>query len=200
MIRLVAGLGNPGEGYARTRHNVGFVLLDRLAEKLGAPTWTPLSRGWTLWKRRLGEYFAAEVSGRKVLFARPLTYMNESGKFLGELARYSNVAPGETLIAYDDFALPLGRIRLRLKGSAGGHNGMQSALDHLGTDEVPRLRIGIGPAPGGQDPKDFVLGRFKPAERDSVTAALDLAASAVLASIEDGVEAAMNRFNPEAKA
>lgn len=185
----MVGLGNPGDRYAQTRHNVGFMLAERLAERLGAR--------WARWGAELGEYCEAEHAGSKLILARPLTYMNESGRMVGDVARDKNVRPAEVLVCYDDFALPLGRVRLRLKGSAGGHNGMQSIIDHLRTQEVPRLRIGIGPLPPGPDSKDFVLGRFKPQERDGLAAGLALAEKAVLEAAERGVEAAMNRFNPE---
>lgn len=188
-IRLVVGLGNPGDRYAQTRHNVGFMLVDRLAQKLGA--------GWARWRSALGEYAEASRESRKLILARPLTYMNESGRLVGDLARYSNIVPADVLVCYDDFALPLGRLRLRLKGSAGGHNGMQSIIDHLGTPEVPRLRVGIGPLPQGAASPDFVLSRFKPADRAALDAALDVAAEAVLDAADRGVEPAMNRYNPE---
>ena len=185
----MVGLGNPGDRYAQTRHNVGFMLLDRLAERFGL--------SWSAWRKDLGEYCEARRDAGKLVFAKPLTYMNESGRLVGDLARYSNIGPSEVLVCFDDFALPLGRVRLRLKGSAGGHNGMQSILDHLGTPEVPRLRIGIGPLPPGAVSKEFVLSRFKPVERAALQAAVDVAADAALEAADRGVGAAMNRFNPE---
>lgn len=185
----MVGLGNPGERYAQTRHNAGFMVLDRLAGRL--------KLSWTRWRKDLGEYCETRRGEEKLVFAVPLTYMNESGRLVGDLARYSNIPPSEVLVCYDDFALPLGRVRLRLKGSAGGHNGMQSIVDHLGTREVPRLRVGIGPLPPAVPSRDFVLSRFKPAERKQLEEALDVAADAALEAVERGVEAAMNRFNPE---
>lgn len=185
----MVGLGNPGDGYARTRHNVGFLLVDRLAARLGGR--------WARWSKEAGEYCDADREGAKLVLAKPLTYMNESGRMVGTLARYKGIGPSEVLVCYDDFALALGRVRLRLKGSAGGHNGMQSIIDHLGTPEVPRLRIGIGPLPQGPGSKDFVLGKFKPEEREGLEAGLGLAEDAALEAAARGVEAAMNRYNPE---
>lgn len=190
-VRLVIGLGNPGPKYEKTRHNVGFMLLDRVAERFRGAVWSK----WGA----LGETLEGEVDGRAVILARPLTYMNESGRMAGDLARFRKIPPGDVLVCYDDFALPLPKLRIRLKGSAGGHNGMQSIIDHLGTQEVPRLRVGIGPVPAGRDPADFVLSRFRPDERKGLESALDDAVSAIATAADAGVEAAMNRFNaPEA--
>lgn len=188
-IRLVVGLGNPGDKYRDTRHNAGFMALDRLIGPEDARDW----RGLGLAAKR------AFSGGEEVHLAKPMTFMNESGRMVGELSRFYKLQPSEVLIVYDDFAIPLGRLRLRKGGSAGGHNGMQSVVDHLGTPEVPRLRIGIGPLPPGtEDSARFVLTRFGPSEKGPAAEALDAAAEAVRLTVERGLEAAMNRFNVDA--
>ncbi|MBI5200652.1 MAG: aminoacyl-tRNA hydrolase [Elusimicrobia bacterium] len=186
-IRLVVGLGNPGKEYAQTRHNVGFLVLERLASELGAS----FSK-----KGPDGVVAEAHRDAGKLTLACPMTYMNNSGVFVRFLAGYSNIPPTDVLVCYDDFALPLGRLRIRLKGSAGGHNGMQSIIDHLKSPEIPRLRVGIGD-PSGKPTKDFVLSGFAPAERPILKDAIEKAASAILDAADRGVEAAMNRFNAE---
>jgi PTH1 family peptidyl-tRNA hydrolase len=125
-----------------------------------------------------------------------MTYMNDSGSFVGALSRWRKILPSQILVCFDDVALPLGRLRLRLKGSGGGQKGMQSTLQHLGTQDVPRLRIGIGPQPAGMDSAVFVLSRFGPEEEEALAAVLDDAVSAVGVAVESGLEAAMNRYNP----
>ncbi|MBI4422219.1 MAG: aminoacyl-tRNA hydrolase [Elusimicrobia bacterium] len=191
-IRLVLGLGNPGERYAGTRHNVGFMLVARAADASGAAL-----KGF----ERLGEYVRAPAGGGDELYwARPLTYMNESGRMARRFSEYFGIAPAEMLVCYDEFQLPLGRLRLRPRGSAGGHNGMQSVVDHLGTTDVPRLRIGIGPLPPGRDPADFVLSRFASQDRPALERALEAALDAVVQSRARGIEAAMSAFNAEPEA
>lgn len=183
-LRLVVGLGNPGPAYERTRHNVGFQLAQRLAKDAGSS-----------WKEFRGLGLAARAED--LWLAKPTTYMNESGRFIRAFADFHKILPGEMLVVYDEIALPLGRLRLRLKGSSGGQNGMRSILEHFGTQEVPRLRIGIGPQPERVDATDFVLGRFSKAEESALGLVLDRAADAVRVAAGDGLEAAMNRFNPE---
>ncbi|OGR97331.1 MAG: hypothetical protein A2V88_01360, partial [Elusimicrobia bacterium RBG_16_66_12] len=133
----------------------------------------------------------------EVAVAKPMTFMNESGRFVRQFAAFHNIAAPEMLIVYDEISLPLGKIRLRKKGSAGGQKGMLSILRHMGTEEISRLRIGIGPQPEKMDSADFVLSRFKPAEENDLNAALELSADAVKTVLESGVDSAMNRFNPE---
>lgn len=180
-MRLVVGLGNPGDEYERTRHNVGFRLVDRLA---GGESWTQKFEGEFL---RKGE----------LLLARPLTYMNESGRFVGALARFFKVAAEDVLVCYDEIALPLGRLRLRPSGSAGGQNGMRSVISHLGTDKVPRLRIGIGPQPEGMPSEVYVLKKFSKEQEEQLPSVLDRAAQAVDVFVSQGLEPAMNRFNSD---
>lgn len=179
--RLVVGLGNPGPRYERTRHNAGFRLVERLAGE--DAVWKDFS-GLGRWTKARG-----------LMLGEPLTYMNESGRFVAALSRFHKIAPGEILVCFDDVALPLGRLRLRPAGSSGGQKGMESILSVLGTKEVPRLRIGVGPQPPGWDSTDFVLGRFTAAEEKVFSGALDAAAEAVGIACGEGLEAAMNAFN-----
>lgn len=181
MLRLVVGLGNPGPKYARTRHNVGFRLLESLA---GTP-WRDF--------QGLGRVARREA----LLLAQPLTYMNESGRFALALARFHKVRPEELLICFDDVALPLGRLRLRPGGSSGGQKGMQSIIERLGTLEIPRLRLGIGPQPPGMDATDFVLSRFTEKEEAVLADVLARGRDAVVRAASSGLDLAMNRCNAE---
>ncbi len=180
-FKLIVGLGNPGPRYARTRHNVGWRLLKRLA---GEETWRDFE-GQGLWCRAGG-----------LILAKPMTYMNESGRFVGFFSRFHKIVPGRILICFDDVALPLGRLRLRLRGSCGGHKGMESVISTLGSEDIPRLRIGIGPQPAGMDAASFVLSRFSSREEKDLECALEAAEEAVRLAAVQGLEAAMNRFNP----
>jgi PTH1 family peptidyl-tRNA hydrolase len=181
-IRLVVGLGNPGAEYNRTRHNVGFDVVDRLASKWGL-TWQH-SKSWhTLW-----------VKGEKAILLKPTSYMNRSGEPLSAVANFYKIVPAEILVVLDDLALELGRLRLRTEGGTGGHNGLESIIVHLGTQAIPRLRIGIGAAPG-EGTTDYVLGRFFEEERPVVEKAIERAADAVKCAIDKGVLSAMNLFN-----
>jgi PTH1 family peptidyl-tRNA hydrolase len=182
------GLGNPGVGYAATRHNAGFVLADRLAERWGLPAF-----------RRVGpaRVTHGEVLDHTVLLVKPHTYMNRSGQAMGPLLEEPDFTPSrDLLVLVDDAAIPLGSFRLRARGSAGGHNGLKSIEAALGSREYARLRIGVGPAPEGLDDlADFVLDPFEEAE-DSVLAPLWLVmAEAVECWVSDGIELAMTRFN-----
>jgi len=191
-IRLVVGLGNPGLQYAATRHNVGFRTLDLLRERAGGPAWRSAPAGE-------GDVSEASFGSGAVRLAKPRTYMNASGEFVGALARYWKVGPGSVLVVSDDFSLPLGRIRIRLRGSSGGQKGLESILEGLGTQEVPRLRLGIGPRPPWLDAADFVLERFLNEEREAASGMIAEACEAVRTACERGLEAAMNVFNAAAK-
>ena len=181
-FRLVAGLGNPGREYAATRHNVGFMILDRLASKAGK-----------VFKRESA--WNAEVAVHEgVVLCKPTGYMNRSGEAVAPVSGFYKIPANEILLVLDDAALPLGRIRLRLNGSSGGHNGLQSVIDRLGTTEVARLRVGIG-ASDGRPMTDHVLGRFTEAEREQLEAGLDRAIEAIAFAQTNGAEAAMNKFN-----
>jgi len=182
VLRLVAGLGNPGPEYTDTRHNIGFMVLDALARNqsvhfLAAKKWRC---DWAKWN--------------DVLLVKPTTYMNRSGDSIGPLAQYFHIKPEEFLAVVDDVALPLGRLRIRPEGSDGGHNGLRSLAAHLGNG-FPRLRIGVGAASGDEDLVDHVLGRFAPGERIRVSQAVERALEAILQIKAEGVTAAMNNFN-----
>lgn len=185
IARLVVGLGNPGRRYASHRHNVGFQCLDRLAQAWG------LSFNRRKHKALLAE---GEIAGLKVILAKPQTFMNLSGEAVGQLARFYKVHPENILVIYDDLDLPAGKIRLRPEGGSGGHKGMKSIIEHLGTDAFPRLRVGIG-RPTYGDPVDYVLSDFAPDERMAREGACERAVSAVEFWLTEGMEAAMNRYN-----
>jgi PTH1 family peptidyl-tRNA hydrolase len=181
-IRLVVGLGNPGAEYNRTRHNVGFDVVDLLASEWGL-TWQH-SKSWhALWAK-----------GEKAILVKPTSYMNLSGEPLSAVANFYKIAPAEILVVLDDLALELGRLRLRTEGGAGGHNGLESIIVHLGTEAIPRLRIGIGAAPS-EGAVDYVLSRFFEEERPVVEKTIERAADAVKCAIDKGVLSAMNLFN-----
>ncbi len=181
-IRLVAGLGNPGSEYARTRHNVGFAVLDLLAaeERL---KWERSAKWGTVWAK-----------AERVLLVKPWTFMNRSGEPLGAIAQFYKIPTEEILVIFDDLALPLGRLRIRPDGSAGGHNGLESVLMHFGTEIIPRLRVGIGAAPS-EGAIDYVLGNFFEEERPLVEKSIVRAAEAAKCAVDNGVLSAMNKFN-----
>jgi len=187
MVRLVVGLGNPGRSYQKTRHNLGYRVVDFLAEKHK----TKLKGG-------KGEYLYCRVvvEGRKVYLLKPLTFMNASGQAVFDSLRFFDLTPPELFVICDDVALSFGSLRIREKGSDGGHKGLRSIIYQLGTEEFPRLRLGIGPAPEGIDLEDFVLQRFKKEEEKSVVEELiQRGSQAVESSIILGVRESMNRFN-----
>ena len=181
-IRMVVGLGNPGPEYERTRHNVGFAVLDQLAAD------------WRVDWERSAKWGAYWAKVEQVLLVKPMTYMNRSGGPAAAVAQFYKVTPGEVLVVLDELALDLGRLRLRLKGSAGGHNGLESIITSLGTEEIPRLRVGIG-APPAAGAVDYVLGRFFDEELPAVEKAVTRAVEAVKVTIDKGVVSAMNTFN-----
>jgi PTH1 family peptidyl-tRNA hydrolase len=181
-FRLLVGLGNPGREYAATRHNVGFMILDRLAAKAGVSFRTERA-----WRAELAKAGATHL-------CKPMTYMNLSGEAVRAAADFYKVSPAETLVILDDMALPLGKLRLRPSGSAGGHNGLSSIIDHFGTRDVPRLRVGIGAADPGAA-VGHVLGKFAPDELPALEQSLDRALQAIEAAQQSGFAAAMNAFN-----
>jgi PTH1 family peptidyl-tRNA hydrolase len=182
QIRLVVGLGNPGAEYTATRHNVGFAVVDRLAAEWGL-TWQQ-SKSWhALWAK-----------GEKAILVKPASYMNRSGEPLQAIAHFYKIAPSETLVVLDEMALPLGRLRLRPDGGTAGHNGLESIIVQFGTEEIPRLRIGIGAAPR-EGAVDYVLGRFFEEERPLVEKTIARATDAVKWAIDNGLLSAMNQFN-----
>lgn len=181
-VKIIVGLGNPGREYAETRHNVGFMVLDLLARHFGAE--------WKADKARKAELAA----GPGVLLVKPQTYMNASGESVGPLMRYYKWEPEQVFVIYDDISFPVGTMRLRAGGSAGGHNGMKSMIAHLGTEKFPRLRVGIS-APGCKQMVSHVLGKFAPDERPLLNDALARAAAASLMTLSHGFDAAANQFN-----
>ncbi len=181
-IRLVAGLGNPGPEYAGTRHNVGFAALDFVAQREGVTF------------ERQAKWNAAVAKTAGTVLLKPLTFMNRSGQPIAAVADFYKIAPAEVLVVLDDFALPLGRLRLRQSGRAGGHNGLESVIFHLATEEIPRLRLGIGAAPD-RGSVDYVLSPFFDEEKESVAAMVKRAADAIKCAIDNGVVSAMNTFN-----
>ena len=183
-IRLVAGLGNPGAEYAATRHNIGFMMVDRLAAQSGS-TWEKSAK-WDALMAKCGD----------VLLVKSLSFMNRSGHPLHAVAQFYKIEPAQILVVLDDFALPLGRLRLRLSGGTGGHNGLESIIVQFGTEEIPRLRIGIGAAPSA-GAVDYVLGRFFEEEQPLARSTIDRAVEAVKWAIDKGFVSAMNHFNPE---
>lgn len=187
-MKMIAGLGNPGSEYARTKHNVGFMFLDALAEKLGADNWK------TKYDALVAE---ARIGTEKVLLVKPLTYMNESGRAVGPLMSWYKLAPEDLIVVHDDMDIPAGTIRIRRKGSAGGHNGMKSILYHVGDENFPRLRIGIGrPLPGWTVVK-HVLAPFSEEDAPKIREAIAYLLPALECVVTDSVDLAMNRYNPK---
>ena len=183
-VKLVAGLGNPGREYEKTRHNVGFLVLDRLASRERAD-WSFSSAWQAFWTRGPGGIY----------FLKPQTYMNHSGRSVRAFSQYYKITHEQILVVYDDLALPLGQLRLRREGSSGGQNGMQSIIECLDTSAVPRLRVGIGAVRGGQGMVGHVLGEFSRSEQAELDEALARATDAVDHVCRQGLEPAMNLFN-----
>lgn len=185
-MRLTMGLGNPGKKYAHTRHNLGFQVLDLLAEHLHI-SFQPHEELYLIGQGLLDEVDIALV--------KPLTYMNESGRAASHLLENYQMEPSGLLVICDDTNLPLGKIRLRRSGSDGGHRGLESIIYHLACEEFPRLRMGIGPPPEDQDMVAFVLAGFESEEEKLVAEMVKLAAEAAIYFFQHGIEAAMNKFN-----
>jgi PTH1 family peptidyl-tRNA hydrolase len=181
-IRLIAGLGNPGPEYAQTRHNIGFMVVDLVAEQFGL--------NW----ERSSKWDVVSAKRDDVLLVKPMSYMNRSGQSLAAIAQFLKIAPQEIFVVLDDLSLPLGRLRIRQSGGPGGHNGLESIIVQFGTEEIPRLRIGIGNAPV-EGATDYVLGRFFEEEQPVVRSTIDRAADAVKCAIDNGLVSAMNTFN-----
>lgn len=185
-MKIVVGLGNPGRKYEGTRHNVGFEVLSLLAQRHVAPA--PRSRF-------AGLAVEIELAGDKVLLLWPQTFMNLSGSAVAQAMAFYKVDRSELLVVCDDFHLPVGKLRMRTKGSPGGQRGLENVIQQLGGDDVPRLRVGVGPAPEGWDAAAFVLGKFRKDEVEELAVVLQEAADAVECWAGEGAEAAMNRFN-----
>ena len=185
-MKLIVGLGNPDRRYRHTRHNVGWEVIDRVGRRLGIAV--DQEDGWAT----VG---GGAVGRRRVLLAKPQTYVNLSGSAVADLRRRHRVKLEDLVVVVDDLDLPLGRLRLRPGGSHSGHNGLRSIIDALRSDAFPRLRVGIGRPPEGMDPAQFVLTPFTAEERATMDPALERAAEAIETVIREGLQAAMNRFN-----
>jgi PTH1 family peptidyl-tRNA hydrolase len=192
-LGLIVGLGNPGAKYAQTRHNIGFELVDRLAQR-----WQiPLSEQ----RRFQGIFGEGVIAGQRLRLLKPNTFMNKSGQSVRAVLDWYKLPPTEVLVLYDDMDLPVGKLRLRLGGSAGGHNGMRSLITHLGTQDFPRLRVGISKGTNVGAAKDtisHVLGRFTPEEQRILPEVLDMAADAIELAVRKGVEKSMSLYNGRA--
>ncbi|MBF4996755.1 aminoacyl-tRNA hydrolase [Nocardia aobensis] len=184
---LVVGLGNPGPEYERTRHNAGFLVADVLAERIGGR--------FTVHKKSGADLVEARLDGRKVLLAKPRTYMNLSGRPVAALARFFSVPPTEVIVVHDELDLPFGSIRLKRGGGEGGHNGLRSISNALSTKDYLRVRFGVGRPPGRQDPADFVLKPFSAPERKEVPVLVEQTADAVELLLRVGLETAQNQLH-----
>jgi peptidyl-tRNA hydrolase, PTH1 family len=181
-IRLVAGLGNPGPEYAATRHNVGFMVVDQLAAQFGS-----------IWEKS-SKWDALSAKCGPVLLVKPMSFMNRSGYPIFAVAQFYKIDPQQMLVVLDDFSLPLGRLRLRTSGGSGGHNGLESIIMQFGTEEIPRLRVGIGHALC-EGYVDYVLSRFFDEEKPLVRSTIGRAVDALKCAIDNGLVSAMNTFN-----
>ena len=184
---LLVGLGNPGDQYENTRHNVGFLVADELAERHNIPVQRLKFRALTN---------TVTIGDRKVLLMKPVTYMNLSGEAVREAAAFYKIPPERVLVISDEVSLAPGKIRVRRSGSAGGHNGLKNIIAHLGTDQFPRIRLGVGQKPHPDyDMADWVLGKFQGEDKKAVEAAVKKAADAAECLIREGVDKAMNQYN-----
>ncbi len=185
-MHIIIGLGNPTDKYQATRHNVGWDAITRLSDDYRIPL------DFRKHKAVCGKGF---IEGEKVVLAQPLTYMNLSGESVRELVDFYKVSPEEIIVIYDDISLEVGQLRIRKKGSAGGHNGIKNIIAHLGTDEFPRIKIGVGDKPKDWDLADYVLSRFSDQEQPSIREALGGVSEACKVMLTSGMEAAMNQYN-----
>ncbi len=185
-MKLIAGLGNPGLKYSETRHNAGFMVVDRLADRHG------IKINKIKWKSLYGE---GRIGGEKVILLKPQTFMNNSGLALSEATKFYKLQPKDIIVIYDDVDIPFGTLRIKPSGSSGSHNGMKSIIYHLYTDEFPRVRVSIGKKPSYMDLADYVLSTFDAAERPVLEREVLAAADALETMIEVGVDAAMNEYN-----
>lgn len=184
---LVVGLGNPGPQYAKTRHNIGFMVVDLLASRMGAP--------FKVHKRSGADVVTGRLGHRPVVLAKPRCYMNESGRQVGPLAKFYSIPPADVIVVHDELDIDFGKVRLKRGGGEGGHNGLRSVASALGSKDFQRVRIGIGRPPGRKDPAAFVLEPFSSIERAEVPTLCELAADAVETLIEVGLEPAQNQVH-----
>jgi PTH1 family peptidyl-tRNA hydrolase len=190
-MKLVVGLGNPGPEYRETRHNVGFLVVDELTKR-----WRVSDE----WREKFDALqIKTTIGDEPVILAKPLTFMNLSGEAVQALAGFYKIDPPDVFVVTDDAMLPLGRLRARRDGGAGGHNGLKSVIQHLGTQAFPRMRVGVGRGDDRRDLGDHVLGRFEAGERDIVSAAVLRAADATETYLREGIERAMSAFNAAEK-
>ena len=183
---LIAGLGNPDAKYDRTRHNIGFRMVEALADHYNIDFNE---------KKFKGVYGKGMIGSEKVILAKPHTYMNLSGEFIRPLADFYKIPPENVIILFDDISLDVGKIRIRKKGSAGGHNGIKSIIANLGTEGFPRLKFGVGDKPAGMDLANYVLGRFSGEEEKVIEEQLKTVCDAVTCMVNDSVDSAMNKYN-----
>ncbi len=188
---IIAGLGNPDGRYENTRHNVGFEVIDILADRIGICADE---------KKHRALCGRGVLEGQKVILLKPQTYMNLSGESVRAAADFYKAEPENIIVVYDDISLEPGQLRIRGKGSAGGHNGIKNIIAHLGTQEFPRVKVGIGEKPKGMDLADYVLSHFSQGERETMREAYKEAAEAVAVMVGQGIDEAMNRFNGKKKA
>ena len=189
-MKLIVGLGNPGREYRETRHNVGFMIVDEIARRHGL--------SWAMAPSQVPDAFVTKRYGTDpLLLAKPLTYMNRSGDAVATLARYYDIAPADLLIVIDEAALPFGKLRARPRGSAGGHNGLKSIVERLGTQEFPRLRLGVGRGDGRRDLADHVLATFEPEERTELESVIARAADAAEMFAVEDIFKVMNVYNAD---
>mgnify|MGYP002613536535 FL=1 len=191
MMYLIAGLGNPTREYDKTRHNVGFSVIDVLADKYNIDVSD---------RKHKALCGRGVIEGEKVLLLKPQTFMNLSGESIREAVDYYKIDPEDIIVIYDDISLEPGQLRIRLKGSAGGHNGIKNIIAHLGTQEFPRIKVGVGAKPPKMDLADYVLSRFGAGEQKLMEEAFGEAAEATVMMMTDGAERAMNHFNAKKKA
>ena len=189
-MKIFVGLGNPTPEYAATKHNVGFMLADRLADKLSADNWREK------FNALVAETF---LDGEKILIVKPQTFMNLSGESVAPIVNFYKIDVENLVVAHDDMDLPLGMIRLRPKGSGGGHHGVESIIQHLGTQNFPRIRIGVGRPPKNWTVNHHVLSPFTQDDADKISAAIEELVPAVLCIFSEGINNAMNKFNPKRK-
>lgn len=188
-MKLIVGLGNPGREYADTRHNVGFRVADELGERLNLQ-----------WRKDADVLFAKSFGEAAFIVAKPQTFMNRSGFAVSRFAGYHNIEASDILVVVDEVDLPLGKLRVRAKGSAGTHNGLKSVVDQLGTRDFPRIRLGVGRGDARRDLADYVLATFDPAERPEVDRLITRAADAAQMFAGESIDKVMNMYNPEATA
>ena len=187
-MKFIVGLGNPGNEYAKTKHNVGWMFVDELAKKWGVTDWKEKEKGLVA---------EARLGAEKIILIKPLTYMNNSGECVGPLMRWYKLDPEDIMVVHDDMDIPAGTIRIRKKGSAGGHNGIKSLIAHLGTEKFPRIRIGVGRPLPGWSVVDHVLASFVPEDIPKIQEAIKYLQPAVECIIEQDIDIAMNKFNPK---